>query len=135
MNGMMTPRQKLMLAGIYVLTIAAACPWPLQNAAHNLLIVFTVVCASVAAILMLNAEEVENNTLEKCKAKKKGYDKASFKTMSKRVSWVYCPLMLICVFAGMWVLALMWVFTWFVIMGLGANVLEKLRKEEEDGVG
>ena len=89
MNGIMTPKRKLILAGVYALTASAACPWPLQNAAHNLLIFFTVICACVAAILMLNAEDVANKALAKCKSGEEGYDKASFETMSKRVSWVY----------------------------------------------
>lgn len=113
---------------IYLLAIAAGSTWPYQSSAHAILIVVTVLCTSIPAVMIFDMEGMVGATLLRIKAEKNLHIKNWFKA-ARNISWTYIPLIMLLILAGYWVLAVMWIFNYAIMMKIGGRVLEKLKKE------
>lgn len=130
-------REAIAMICVYLLAIAACCTWPYQGSAHSLLVLITVVCTSIPALICFNIDGMVDGTIAKIKDRekghspKKGWSARNWRKAARNVSWTYIPLIMILILGGYWVLAVMWIFNYAVMMKAGGKVLERLKKEED----
>jgi hypothetical protein len=120
-------KELLMLIFMYILMLASACPWPYQVHAYRLFIFLTVIILSVPLLMMFKAEECIEDVMKKLRIERK--DTSKWKKFPIRISISYLPMVILLVLAGMWVLGMIWLFMYFVLYGIGVEVLKRAEKE------
>lgn len=122
-------QMNIAFAVMYVLGIAGVLTWPFQSWAHNLFFFFTVLMASVPALMLIGVGRVIDESVQNTKERKEGYT-ADRKKTPRNISLAYLPMILILVGAGYWLSACLWIFMYTVLMLLSAEVTKRLKKEE-----
>lgn len=117
----------LILIGVYILLLAAMCPWPYQVAAYRLFIAVTVIMTSISFVLVASAREQVSTALERIRKEEPGYEPEKWRGYKKRISITYLPAVILLILAGSWFLAIAWAFMFLTMYGIAGAVVDELK--------